>query len=193
MTMIEVPDGHIATVVTHLEMTEKPAIDTHESSLTITAWPRPNLEEYRALFRKVGEPWLWLSRLLMSDEKLAAIIRDPAVNIFIISGSEQDVGFIELDFRQEGQCEIAFLGLIPELNGAGHGRWLMHKTLERAWREEVKRVWLHTCTLDSPRALGFYQSVGFVAFEREIETFPDPRLSGHLPKEAAPHIPLIRL
>jgi len=191
MTMIEVPDGHIATIVTHLEMIEKPAIDTHESSLTITAWLRPNLEEYRALFRKVGEPWLWLSRLLMSDKKLATIIHDPAVEFFVIRNRTQDVGFIELDFREPGQCEIGFLGLIPKLNGAGHGRWLMRETLERAWREGTNRVWLHTCTLDSPRALGLYQSVGFVAFEREIETFPDPRLSGHLSKNAAPHIPII--
>jgi hypothetical protein len=32
---------------------------------------------------------------------------------------------------------------------------------------------------------------GFTPYQRQLETFPDPRISGHLPREAAPQIPLI--
>jgi hypothetical protein len=67
----------------------------------------------------------------------------------------------------------------------------MAHALMRAWRAEVTRVWVHTCTLDHPSALGFYRASGFVPFARAVETFPDPRLSGHLPREAAPHVPLL--
>jgi hypothetical protein len=31
----------------------------------------------------------------------------------------------------------------------------------------ASRVWLHTCTLDSPRALPAYQARGFVPFRSE--------------------------
>ena len=45
--------------------------------------------------------------------------------------------------------------------------------------------------LDHPSALGFYRAQGFVPFARAVETFPDPRLTGHLPRDAAPHVPLL--
>ena len=61
----------------------------------------------------------------------------------------------------------------------------------RAWTTQVDRVWVHTCTLDHPAALNFYRKQGFEAVSRAIETFPDPRITGHLPRDAAPHIPLI--
>ena len=31
---------------------------------------------------------------------------------------------LELDFRQAGEGELSFVGLVPELSGQGHGRWL---------------------------------------------------------------------
>ncbi|MCX7267718.1 MAG: GNAT family N-acetyltransferase, partial [Sphingomonadales bacterium] len=40
-------------------------------------------------------------------------------------------------------------------------------------------------------ALTFYQRSGFVAYQRQLETFPDPRITGLIPRDAAPHIPLI--
>ncbi|WP_369677242.1 hypothetical protein, partial [Klebsiella pneumoniae] len=60
-----------------------------------------------------------------------------------------------------------------------------------AWGKDVRRVWVHTCTLDHPGALGFYRRSGFVPYQRTIETFVDPRSSGVLPADAAPHYPLL--
>jgi hypothetical protein len=51
---------------------------------------------------------------------------------------------------------------------------------------------VHTCTLDHPSALGFYRAQGFTPFARAVETFADPRLSGHLAESAAPHVPIIK-
>jgi GNAT superfamily N-acetyltransferase len=194
LTYSPIPDGHVAAIVTSLEMTSKLALrPTPASELRLERWEAPSLEQYRMLYRRVGEPWLWFSRLEMSDAELAAIIHDPDVRIWaVIDRRGFEVGILELDFRDAGQCEIAFFGLIPELNGKGHGRWLMAMTLQLGWaREGVKRMWVHTCTLDAPGALGFYIKSGFVPFQRQLETFPDPRLTGHLPKEAAPHIPFL--
>jgi GNAT superfamily N-acetyltransferase len=98
---------------------------------------------------------------------------------------------LELDFRESGQCEIAYFGLVPELAGHGHGRWLMAQTLALAWVPGIERLWVHTCTLDHPSALNFYRAQGFVPFARAVETFDDPRLGGVLPRDAAPQIPLL--
>lgn len=195
MTYTPIPNGQIGTIVTSLEMISKPPLRPMSATeLQLKRWEVPALETYRALYRRVGEPWLWFSRLVMTDEELAPIIHDPKVKIWAVTDLRGiEVGILELDFREERQCEIAFFGLIPELNGKGHGRWLMAMALQLGWAGEgVERMWVHTCTLDAPGALGFYRKSGFVPYQRQVETFPDPRLSGHVPMEAAPQIPVIR-
>lgn len=191
MQLEDVPKGQVATIVTHLEMLEKPALPTTASDLVLKRWPSPAVADYCALFRKVGEPWLWISRLLMEPDELKAILHNPDIEISIICDGEQPVGFIELDFREPDQCEIAFFGLIPEFNGKSHGRWMMNQALEKAWRNGIKRVWLHTCTQDSPRALPFYQRCGFRIFKQQTGRMTDPRLTGHMPQTAAPHVPVL--
>lgn len=194
MAYSPIPNGQIAAIVTSLEMTERPPLRPMPAGeLRLERWEAPALEKYRLLYRRVGEPWLWFSRLVMPDEELAAIIHDPDVMIWAVTDRRGiEVGILELDFRDAGQCELAFFGLIPALNGKGHGRWLMAMALQAAWaRKGVERLWVHTCTLDAPGALGFYIKSGFTPYERQLETFPDPRLTGHLPREAAPQIPII--
>ena len=186
----DVPRGQVATIVTHLEMLERPVLAATESGLVAERWPNPSVADYCALFRTVGEPWMWISRLLMAEDELEGILDDPRVEISIVRDGAQPVGFIELDFRTPGECEIAFFGLVPEQNGKGHGRWMMNQALDNAWREGIDRVWLHTCTQDSPRALPFYQRCGFRIFRQQTGRMADPRLTGHLPSTAAPHIPI---
>jgi GNAT superfamily N-acetyltransferase len=194
MPLEPVPAGKVATIVTSLEMLERPPLRPMPSSpLRLVRWPAPELTKYRALFRRVGEPWLWFSRLVVPDAAVSAIIGDPRVQVFAIEDRAGiEVGMLELDFRDPGTCELAYFGLVPELAGQGHGRWLMAQALALAWGKDVKRVWVHTCTLDHPSALGFYRAQGFVPYAQAVETFSDPRLTGHLPEGAAPHVPLLR-
>ena len=192
MSYAEVKDGELAAVVTHLEMRESPDAEVPSSPLTLRRVEHPNPEDYRVLFRKVGATWLWFSRLIMDDAKLSAIIGDPDVELFtVVDEGCRDVGILELDFRTSGECELSFVGLVPELAGRGHGRWLLAAAVRLAWRDGVNRVHVHTCTLDHPAALAAYRRTGFVPFRREIERFPDPRLIGVLPRDCAPQIPLI--
>jgi hypothetical protein len=67
----------------------------------------------------------------------------------------------------------------------------MAEALARAWTPGTRRVWLHTCTLDHPAALGFYRAQGFTATARTVEVFADPRVLGVLPANAAPQVPLL--
>ena len=90
-----------------------------------------------------------------------------------------------------GECELAFIGLVPELAGKGHGRWLLAEAISRAWRDGVKRVHVHTCSLDHPAALAAYRRAGFTPYRRAVERFPDPRLLGILPRDCAPQVPLL--
>lgn len=195
MPFSPIGNGDIGAIVTSLEMTNRPAhgaIPTSE--LRLERWVNPTPDQYRALYRRVGEPWLWFSRLELDDNALNAITHDSKVCIWAVLGqSIAEVGILELDFREDGQCEIAFFGLVPELAGKGHGKWLMANALNAGWAEPgVTRMWVHTCTLDGPAALAFYIKSGFTPYQRQVETFKDPRLSGLIPIDAAPQIPLIK-
>ncbi len=185
--------GELAAIVTPLEMRERPRpAPLPATRLRLARWDQPDPDKYRALFRRIGQKWLWFSRLLLDDAALCAIIHDPAVAVYAVTDPAGiEVGLLELDFRRAGQCEIAFFGLIPELAGKGLGRWLMAQAIALGWRKDVTRLWVHTCTLDHPSALGFYRAQGFVPFARAIETFADPRLLGILPRDAAPQIPFL--
>lgn len=193
MALSAVPADHVATVVTTLEMRARPPLrPLPPSPLRLAHWKAPAPDKYRALFARVGAPWLWYSRLAMEDARLMAIVHDPHVCVFAaLDPSGVEVGMIELDHRRSGDCELSYFALVPELAGKGHGRWLMANALAHAWRPGVTRVWVHTCTLDHPNALGFYRACGFVAISRTLETFPDPRALGLLPPDAAPQVPLL--
>ncbi|NJR80254.1 GNAT family N-acetyltransferase [Sphingomonas corticis] len=193
MGLIAVPRGELATVVTTLEMRRRPPLrPLPPSPLRLVRWDRPAPDRYRTLFRRVGARWLWFSRLAMDDAALRAIIDDPGIQVFAaVDRAGIEVGMLELDFRRAGACELSYLALVPELAGKGLGRWLMAEALARAWLPGVERVWLHTCTLDHPRALGFYRAQGFEAVARTVETFADPRLAGWLPPDCAPQVPLL--
>ena len=191
MSLEDISNDELAAVVTFLEMLEPPQFDIPESTLRLRRVAEPTLDQYRALFRKIGAPWLWFSRLALSDTDLAAIIGHPEVHLYEVAAVEAVVGMLELDFREPGQCELAFVGLVPELSGQGRGRWLLAHAVRLAWRDGVKRVHVHTCTLDHPAAVAAYRRAGFVPYKRAIERFTDPRLTGDLPPDSAPQLPLL--
>lgn len=193
MTLTPVRPGEVATIVTTLEMRAPPRPrPLPASTLRLVRWTRPDPTKYRALFTRVGAPWLWFSRLAMDEARLSTIIGDDSVEIYaVVDRAGIEVGMLELDFRHPAACELSYFALVPELAGQGHGRWLMAEALMRAWRPGIDRVWVHTCTLDHPSALNFYRAQGFVAVSRAVETFADPRLIGLLPRDAAPQIPLL--
>ena len=75
--------------------------------------------------------WSWTTP---SSQRSSAI---PTSSLFEVAAVEADVGMLELDFREPGECELAFIGLVPELAGQGHGRWLLAEAVGRAWRDGV--------------------------------------------------------
>ena len=188
----DLPPGKIATIVTYLEMRKPPVLPSLRPP---EGWSLQRIDHdrarYRSLFRTVGEPWLWFSRAMMPDDRLAAILDDPKVEAYALHDGTGDVGLLELDFRTDDEVELAFLGLVPGSIGKGAGRFLMNESIRRAFARPTQRFFVHTCTLDSPSAIAFYMRSGFTPYRRAIEVADDPRLLGFLPREAAPHIPLL--
>lgn len=187
--------GMIADVVTYLEMNERPILRPVPplEGLSITRPVDLRPATYRDLFHAVGGPWLWSSRLKLSDEALAAIIGRDDVEVYALFSRGEASGMLELDFRQTALCDLAFFGLVPALLGTGAGRFLMNHALERAWSREpaIRRMTVNTCTLDHQQAVPFYMRSGFVPYRRAIEIAADPRLGGTLPRDAASWFPIV--
>ena len=189
-----VPPGKIASVVTYLEMDHRPPrreASVIESLLPPQRWYAPDLDEYRAFYRLVGQDWLWFSRLLLADTALRSILTDPLVEVFLLSDGRRELGLLELDFREHAQCELAFIGLVKDAIGKGIGRFLLDFAIDRAWVRPIRRFWLHTCNFDHPGTIGFYRRSGFRPYALAVEVADDPRLTRHLPRSAAPHVPLV--
>lgn len=189
----DVAPGKVALARTHLEMTAqapaRPVPAPNDITFRALAY---EYDAYRALFRRVGEDWLWFGRLTWSDARLSVHFANPDVHLYTLTKNGQDEAILELDFRQDGICDLAYFGLTPALIGLGAGRYLMNHAIRLAWAAPIQRMTLHTCQLDSPQALPFYVRSGFVPIARSVEVDDDPRLTGLLPETAAPHVPLIR-
>ena len=187
-----VPRGKVTMVITTLEMRSKVDIRpvTPPAGWELVRHEQPSVQWYRDIFRAVGENWLWFGRAILDDPSLAQIINDPKVHIYSLHKDGIDGGLLELDFRQAGQCELAYFGLTPALIGSGAGRHLMNNAIELAWAQAITRFYLHTCTLDSPQALPFYRRTGFVPISQKVEVADDPRIMHGYDRNLGPHVPI---
>lgn len=189
----DLPAGKVAAIATSLEMITRPPPRPAPAleGISIQRHEQPETAWYRDLYRRVGEPWLWSSRLRLTADALQAIIGHPDVEVWSLVADGRDEGLLEIDFRDPGSAELAFFGLTCAWVGRGAGRVLMAHAIAQAWSRPIERFWVHTCTLDHPAALAFYERSGFRPFRRQLELADDPRIDGTLARDAAPHIPVI--
>lgn len=178
------PDGKLEVIITYLEMREAPKRVPHPAPKRKLALLRAEavpVHFYRYLYDTVGEAWLWYERRLMSDAALAAAIHDKDVDIYVLYVGGVPAGYAELDRRAREEIELAYFGLMPEFIGQGLGGYLLDWTIDTAWRGNPRRLWVHSCNLDHPRALQTYQKAGFVPYRQETQTIDDPRTTGVIP------------
>ena len=167
----------VATLVTCLEMTAPPPCTARPAprpDLEIRRARSPTVSFYRYLYAAVGEPWTWTVRRCLSDAELAAILGDPRVEVNVLWVGGVPAGYAELDRRAPPDIELAYFGLIPEFIGQGMGGYLLDWAIHHAWRMRPRRLWVHTCDLDHPAALGFYQRFGFRIYDLRMSTQERP-------------------
>ena len=189
----DVPAGKIAAVVTHLEMTARPAPRPDPAGAwTLRRVDVPALDWFRDLYGRVGEQWLWISRIRMPDAELAAIVQSPQIEIYALAHEGRDEGLLEMDFREPGQCEIVSFGrhrktgrnrrrpLADEPRaGASHGRG---RSRASGCTPAPSIIPPHS---PSTSARAFAHSAGRSRWSN------DPRLDGTVPRDVARHVPVI--
>jgi GNAT superfamily N-acetyltransferase len=178
------PDGRQVEVVrTYLSMPDlsalRPARPPSAERELLPLAPC-SVADWRTLYGRIGGDWHWHDRDAWPDEVIAERLRDPNVFVYQIGARatdtpEQAGGFLELERHSDGAFEIVYLGLHADAMGMGLGGWLVETAVRRAFAHGDTRLWLHTCTLDSPAALPNYLARGFAADRTETYTTWLPR------------------
>lgn len=126
-----------------------------------------NAATFRSLYGGVGAAYHWHDRDAWSDEEIEQRLSGEVVTLWVLSVDGARAGFYELERHTDGSVEIVLFGLLPGFSGRGLGKWLLVDAVDRAWGLGASRVWLHTCTLDSPAALPNYLARGFRPYRTE--------------------------
>ncbi len=168
----EVPLSRSVEVVrTYLELRSPEqlrAAPVPDSSIQFVRRDRIATDHYRRLYQAVGDRWHWHDRNAWSDDQLAAHLSSANISVWECVADDRTAGFFELAAHDDGSVEIAYFGLLEEFMGRGIGKAMLTRAAQQAWALGAARVWLHTCTLDSPRALPNYLARGFEKTRTEI-------------------------
>lgn len=161
----------ISVVRTYLELRSPDQLrpsDATDPSVAFVHRPSIAVDAYRRLYRAVGYRWYWRDRNAWSDEQLAAHLARAEVAVWECVAGGESAGFFELERRgDDDSVEIAYFGLDERFIGRGLGKAMLTRAAREAWALRPSRVWLHTCTLDSPHALPNYKARGFAPYRTE--------------------------
>ena len=129
---------------------------------------KPDFQLNKFFYKQVGKNHRWIDRLSWSDKKWINYISNRNLETYIISEFDELVGFFELLYNPElEETEISYFGLLEEYIGKGIGGYALSVAIKKSFEKNIKRVWLHTCTLDHPNALKNYIARGMTVFKKE--------------------------
>ena len=129
---------------------------------------KPDFQLNKFFYKQVGKNHRWIDRLSWSDKKWINYISNRNLETYIISEFDELVGFFELLYNPElEETEISYFGLLEEYIGKGIGGYALSVAIKKSFEKNIRRVWLHTCTLDHPNALKNYIARGMTVFKKE--------------------------
>jgi GNAT superfamily N-acetyltransferase len=160
----------IPTVVTFLEMKARPPVlppPQPKGKVAILKADRAPVHYYRYLYDVIGREYFWVDRKKKSDAEITDLLKDPAIELYVLYVEGCPAGMAELDFRDEKNAQLAYFGLVPEYVGRRLGFYFLYHAVLNAWARPIPKLRVNTCTLDHPRALPLYQRMGFAPYTRE--------------------------
>ena len=127
-----------------------------------------NFQLNKFFYKNVGKNHNWIDRLSWSEEKWINYVSNKNVRSYVFKFNDNLVGFFELIFHLEkNETEIAYLGILEEYQNKKLGSYLLSEAIKKSFKNNVNRVWVHTCSLDHRNALGNYISRGMKVYKTE--------------------------
>ena len=119
-------------------------------------------------YKQIGRKHNWVDRLVWEDKKWIDYINNSNIQTYILKQEEDLVGYFELIFCEKKQeIEIAYFGILEDYFGKKLGGFLLTEAIKKSFLIGVKRVWVHTCSLDHQNALKNYLARGMTIFRSE--------------------------
>ncbi len=127
-----------------------------------------NFQLNKFFYKNVGKKHHWVDRLVWTDKEWIKYVSDKKVRTYVLKNNNDLAGYFELILhRDKNEIEIAYLGLLEEYQNKNLGSFLLTVAIKNSFLEKVKRVWVHTCSLDHKNALNNYISRGMKIFKKE--------------------------
>ena len=119
-------------------------------------------------YKNVGKNHHWIDRLIWTDQQWSNYTSDNKVKTYILKNKDDLAGYFELILHKDKkEVEIAYLGLLEEYYNKKLGSYLLSAAIRNSFSYKIKRVWVHTCSLDHQNALNNYLSRGMKIFKKE--------------------------
>ena len=127
-----------------------------------------NFQLNKFFYKNIGRNHKWVDRLSWSEEKWINYVSNEKVKTYVFKYKNDLVGFFELIFHTElNETEIAYFGILEEYQNKKLGSYLLSEAIKKSFSNKIKRVWVHTCSLDHKNALSNYLSRGMRVYKTE--------------------------
>ena len=128
----------------------------------------PDFQLNKFFYKQIGQNHHWFDRLVWDDKKWINYVSNPNVFTFVLKNNENIAGFFELIYHKNKlEIEIAYFGLLKDFMAKKLGGYMLTEAIKISFSYKVKRVWVHTCSLDHKNALNNYLARGMKIFNIE--------------------------
>ena len=128
-----------------------------------------NFQLNKFFYKNIGKKHKWIDRLVWTEDQWIDYISNKNVKTYVFKFKDDLAGFFELIFhREKKEVEIAYFGLLEEFQNKKLGSYLLSQAIQKCFKENINRVWVHTCSLDHKNALNNYIARGMKIFKTEI-------------------------
>ena len=129
---------------------------------------KPNFQLNKFFYKQIGKKYRWTDRLIWTDLQWSNYVSNKNLETYVIKNGEVLVGYFELIYHpKKNETELAYLGLFEDYFGKGVGGYALTTAILKSFEKKIKRMWVHTCTLDHPNAIKNYFCL--------LYTSPSPR------------------
>ena len=163
--MIKEVKRNYLEIYSHQELKEgkKPSKDYSLNLIVST-----NFQLNKFFYKNIGKNHKWVDRLIWTEQQWIDYVSSEKVKTYVFKKNDDLVGFFELVFHlDKKEIEIAYFGILEEYQNKKLGSLLLSEAIKKCFKENINRVWLHTCSLDHRNALKNYLDRGMKIFKKE--------------------------
>ena len=127
-----------------------------------------NFQLNKFFYKNIGKKHKWIDRLIWTETQWIDYVSNKNVKTYVFKFQNDLAGFFELISHDEKkEVEIAYFGLLEEFQNKKLGSYLLFKAIQKSFKGDINRVWVHTCSLDHKNALNNYIARGMKIFKTE--------------------------